>query len=487
MFANAVKNQWTVTENGMKARVSSASACVDLFYKGGSSRGQDIVPAFAAALASNEDLAMRIALWIRDARGGAGERETFRNILRYLDKTNVDLAIALMDRVPELGRWDDILVVESPRAWDYAVSMIRTALFRTSHTALCAKWMPRKGPIAVKLTKSLALSPKAYRKLIVEHTRVVETQMCNKQWSEINYEHVPSVAASRYRKAFHRNDGERYREYIGNLVSGSAKVNASVVFPHDVIKNLIDGMSWQLSEDERNFIVAQWDSLPNYISNNSVLPMVDVSGSMSSVAISPVLTALHVAVSLGLYASDKNKGVFKDLFLTFSNNPTLQKLEGNVARKIEQLTSADWEMNTNIEAAFKLILTTAVDGNVPQEHMPKYLLILSDMQFDEAIGYRGQGYLTQARSCSVFNPSAMELIKQMYKTAGYAVPKIIFWNLDDRGASSNTPVSYNETGAALVSGYSPAILKSILSGKLEDFTPETVMLETVSSERYRWK
>jgi hypothetical protein len=271
------------------------------------------------------------------------------------------------------------------------------------------------------------------------------------------------------------------------LVSGSAKVNASVVFPHDVIKNLIGGMSWQLSEDERNFIVAQWDSLPNYIGNNSVLPMVDVSGSMVSVAISPVLTALHVAVSLGLYASDKNKGVFKDLFLTFSNNPTLQKLEGNVARKIEQLTSAHWEMNTNIEAAFKLILTTAIDGNVPQEHMPKYLLILSDMQFDEATGYRGQGYLTQARSRSVFNPSAMELIKQMYKTAGYAVPKIIFWNLADRGASSNTPVSYNETGAALVSGYSPAILKSILSGKLEDFTPETVMLETVSSERYRWK
>jgi hypothetical protein len=492
MFAKAVTNQWTVTENGMKARVSSASACVDLFYRGGASRDSDIIPYFSAALATNKELAMRIALWIRDVRGGAGERETFRNILRYLDKTNVDLAIALINRVPELGRWDDMLVVESPRAWDHAVGMIQTALVmkpRTSYEAsyhgLCGKWMPRKGPIAVKLTKSMGLTPKQYRQLIVSQTNVVENQMCKKEWNRINYGHVPSVASARYRAAFRRNDGERYAQYVKDLSEGTAKVNAGAIFPHDVIKNLIDRYADSIDEVERHFTIEQWNRLPNYIGDNSVLPMVDVSGSMSGVNVSPSTTALHVAVSLGLYASDKNKGEFKDLILTFSSNPSLMRLTGNIAQKVEQLKTAHWSMSTNLEAALKLVLQVAVDGSVPQEHMPKFLLILSDMQFNEAVSSSvrpGSPFFLEAGEP---NLSAFELAKTLYAQAGYTMPKIVFWNLASRDA--NVPVSFRDQNVALVSGFSPAILKAVLSGNLEDFTPESVMMTTVMDERYRWR
>lgn len=476
MFKQAVVNQSDRTLNGMKALVTSGSASLDLFFKGGASRGQDITPTFAAALAEDVDLAMRIALWIRDVRGGAGERQIFRDILIYMERHNRSLAVALMNKAPYLGRWDDILVVKTPELWNHAVYMVKRALTLAPYDALCAKWMPRKGPIAVRLTKSLGLSPKAYRKLIVERTSVVETQMCAKEWSDINYSQVPSIAAARYRKAFYRNDTERFSQYVEALKNGdsSVKVNAGAIFPHEVIKDFLYKLQLQntFSSTEREFIVSQWNALPNHIGDSSILPMVDVSGSMNEVIGSGKGTSLRcidVAVGLGLYVADKNTGAFKDLVLTFSTQPELLHLKGDVVLKCDQLRNAHWSMSTNLHAAFDKVLQVAKEHSVPQAEMPEVLLILSDMQFDE---------------CISFDDRAYTMIKRKYEEAGYNAPKIVFWNIK---AYSNVPVSFNETGVALISGFSPAILKAVLSGGTENFTAQSIMLQTVMDSRYDWQ
>jgi len=203
-FVNAAKSQKARTANGMKALKSTASNCVDLFFKIGASRGKNIIPQFTAAYVEDMHVAMRIAQWARDVRGGAGERQLFRDILMYLDKNDPDAAVALIRKVPELGRWDDLLLpFTSNVVKDFAYSMIRDAL--NNGNGLCAKWMPRKGEQAAELRSYLGWTPKYYRKRLVELTNVVETAMCANKWDNINFNHVPSVASARYKKAFARH------------------------------------------------------------------------------------------------------------------------------------------------------------------------------------------------------------------------------------------------------------------------------------------
>jgi len=466
-FVNAVVNQEARTANGMKARKSTASKLVDLFFKIGASRGKNIVGDFTAAFVEDKEIALRIAAWSRDARGGAGERQIFRDILKHLEATDTDAAVALMRKVPEVGRWDDLLVVESSALKQFAFGMIKEAL--NADNGLCAKWMPRKGDIAVELRNYLGWTPKFYRKRLVELTKVVEQNMCANAWDEINFSHVPSVAAARYKKAFNRHT-PKYAEYVQALVKGEnpeVKVNASVAFPYDVLKGRINCYGVKFDKTELDLIQKQWEALPNYVGDANILPLVDVSGSMTCPAgKNTKLSCLEVAVSLGLYLADKNTGKFKDTFLTFSGTPQLVHLKGNINQKIDQMVKSAWAMDTNLHAAFKKILDTAVKGQVPQEEMPKMLLILSDMQFN---------------ACVTFDDSAMQMIERSYAVAGYEVPKVVFWNLN---ASDNVPVKFDESGTALVSGFSPAIVKPLLNGNLEEFTPEAIMRKTVMVDRY---
>jgi hypothetical protein len=471
-FVNAVKNQEARTTNGMKALKSSASSCVDLFFKIGASRGKNIVPDFTGAFVENRDYALRIAQWARDIRQGAGERKIFRDVLLNLVKTDQDAAIALMHKVPVLGRWDDVLVLVGTELESYAFEMVRQALEKGD--GLCAKWMPRKGDVAVKLRAFLGWSPKFYRKRLVELTKVVEQDMCANKWDEINFNHVPSVASARYKKAFARHT-PKYKEWAAKLVSDdpevakTVKVNAGAVYPYDVLKGVISAYG-RYEKANLDHIRGQWEALPNYVGDASILPIVDVSGSMACPAggynSKSKVTCLDVSVSLGLYLADKNKGAFKDTFLTFSGKPELMHLKGNILQKIEQMSRSAWEMNTNLNKAIQKILDVAVDGKVPAEEMPKVLLILSDMQFDQ---------------CARFDDSAMQMIARKYEDAGYQVPQVVFWNLN---AADNVPVKFNKNGVALVSGFSPTIVKSVLAADLEDFTPEAIMRKTIMSERY---
>jgi hypothetical protein len=462
-FVNAVINQEARTDNGMKARKSSASSVVDLFFKAGAMRGQNIVPAFTAALVEDEDLTLRLALWLRDVRGGAGERELFRQIMKHLETTRPELAKRLLAKVPDLGRWDDIFVFETPELKTAAFTMLGDAL--RDKNGLAAKWTPRQGKLAAEIRQFFGMTPKFYRKSLVEMTKVVEQQMCANKWDEINFNHVPSLAASRYKKAFKRHT-VLFEEYVEKLTNGEAgvKVNAGAVYPYDVLKG-VNYLAY--SKTELGHINAQWAALPNYVGDARILPLVDVSGSMSCLAGGKgTVSCIDVAVSLGLYLSEKNEGKFKDMFVTFSGEPELLYLRGTIVDRVNQMVRSNWGMNTDLIAALNKVLKTAVDGKVPQEEMPDMLLILSDMQFDQ---------------CAMFDDSAMESVERRFAAAGYAIPKIVFWNLNAR---DNVPVSMNKKDVALVSGFSPAIVKSVLSADTDQFTPEGIMLKTLMSERY---
>lgn len=468
-FVNAVKNQDARTANGMLARKSTANACVDLFYKIGASRGKDITKDFVAAFVEDKELALRIAQWARDARGGAGEREIFRQILKYLDKHEPTDAARLLMKVPEIGRWDDIFVVENTKAQAY--TMLGDAL--REKNGLAAKWTPRKGDVAIEIRKFFGMSPKFYRKSLVTLSKTVEQDMCAQKWDEINFSHVPSVASARYKKAFYKNATESYTAYVAALVKGTdpkVKVNAGAVFPYDVLKGVIGSYNSKYNETQLALIQKQWESLENFIGDANVLPLVDVSGSMSCRAggsgSQSATTCMDVAISLGLYMADKNKGKFKDTFLTFSGTPELLHLKGNVVQKCQQMEKSNWGMNTDLVKAMKKILDTAVKGGVPQDEMPEMLLIMSDMQFDQ---------------CAAFDDSAMKSIERQFTGAGYELPKIVFWNLN---AASNVPVKYDTRGVALVSGFSPAIMTAVLGGDTEKFTPEAIMLKAVMVDRY---
>ena len=464
-FVNAVANQEARTANGMKARKSTAKATVDLFYNIGASRGKNITGDFTAAYVENADVALRIAQWARDVRGGAGERQLFRDILVHLEKRDPDAALALLKKVPEVGRWDDIFVFTSPVLKSAAYTMLGDAL-RASN-GLAAKWTPRKGPIAAEIRAFFGMTPKQYRKSLVALTKVVETQMCAGDWDNINFSHVPSVAARNYKKAFNRHT-PAFAEYVAKLVAGdkTVKVNANAIFPHDVLKGIAHSYT-KLDKTETDYVIAQWDALPNYVGDASILPLVDVSGSMTcSAGGNTQVRCLDVAVGLGLYLADKNKGVFKDTFLTFSSKPQLVTLKGNIVEKVDQMSKSNWEMSTNLHAAMDKILSVAVKGNVPASDMPAMLLILSDMQFNQ---------------CARHDDTAMQMIERKFADAGYTMPQVVFWNLNSSG---NVPVKADKTGAALVSGFSPSIMTALLAADLDQFTPEGIMLKTVMNSRY---
>jgi len=474
-FAKAAQNYVNEvparTANGMKARATTASAVLDYFGKAGSSRGTILGREFFAAMSENEELAIRALLWTRDIRGGAGERAQFRGLLSKLEQTNPTLAGRIMHKVPELGRWDDLFAYADPINRKNAFDMIGAAL--AEGNGLAAKWMPRKGAVAAELRKHLGMTPKQYRKTLVGLTNVDETQMCAKEWDKINFSHVPSLASARYQKAFGRNASEAYAKYLRELQKPQAerdpkvKINAGAVYPYDVTKSVNKGNAAVADE--------QWKALPNYVGDARILPMVDVSGSMAwGNTGSPNLMPMDIAVSLGLYLSEKNTSDFKDMFLTFSGSPKMQILKGTLSQRMAQMQHSYWGMNTDLHKAFDQILRIAKQGNVAQEDMPQVLLILSDMQFD---------------SCTRYDDSAQQMIRRKYQEAGYEVPKIVFWNLNAGYGRDNTPVRFDrfdDRGVCHISGFSPAIMKSVLANDLEDFTPYNVMLKSLMVDRYAY-
>ena len=466
----AMQTKDSFTENGMVTNSTSLNNCVDLFFQIGAMRGQDktrLINVFTKAFGENPLHAMKLLFWARDIRGGAGERQIFRDIVTYLAENRTEILSKNLGLFAEYGRWDDLLVLVGTPLENQALGYIAKGL--EDKNGLCAKWMPRpnvrnreKKRQASALRKFLGLTPKQYRKLLVENSNTVEQLMCAREYSRIEYSKLPSKAMSDYMKAFSKRDLERFQAYLASLEKGEVKINASALFPYDVTKNLRFGNTAGANE--------QWKALPNYMEGNveRVLPLVDVSSSMNTpVGDNRNLDVMDVAISLGLYICERNVGPYQDAFITFHENPTLITVKGSLSERYRQMKSSPWGGSTNLASAFNLILDKAIKGGVPQEEMPTSMIIFSDMEFNY--------------SDRRWNETAQEMIEGKFADAGYKMPKIIYWNLASRG-DKNKPVHFDKNGTALVSGFSPSILKSVLSGK--SVTPYDMMMEVIGSERY---
>lgn len=458
----AMVTEDTVTENGMVTNSSSSNFVLDMFFKQGGSRGMseyEIEEMFSLAYNQNSSLALKSLFYNRDIRGGQGERRSFRIMFRWLCVNYPGTAARFLTLIPEYGRWDDVLCALGfyKTLDEFTADFILSAL--KSGDKLCSKWMPRDNKSGKDIAKSLmslwGLSAKSYRKLISGNTKVVENLMCKNQWAEINYNHNPSKASHQYRNAFLKHDESRYRQWLEDLSKpeSGAKVNASAIFPHNVIRPYFQGKRLD------KLVEAQWKALPSYTTeSNKVIAVCDVSGSMTG-------EPMEVCIALGIYVAERNEGIFKNGFITFSRNPELQILNGQtIHQKVNQLSRSSWQTNTNLERVFETILSAAVRGKVTEKDMPDTILIMSDMQFDQAVR----------------NPShtALKMIRSQYENAGYKLPNVVFWNLR---TSNGIPAKFDDSGVALVSGFSPSILNSVLSG---DMNPEKQMLAVLMSERY---
>jgi hypothetical protein len=455
--------QAAVTENGMVTHAGSGHPVLDFFFKMGGGRGQQdmVLQAFQQAYAYDKLLALKALFHLRDVREGMGERQLFRTCFAWLAQYDPAIAAHNLDNVPEFGRYDDLMATTGTPIEAQALTKWTQAIIKDD--ALAAKWAPREGKEhhewALKLRQALRINWKSYRQLLVSASQTVEQIMCAGNWTAVNYNHVPSQAALRYRKAFFKRDKDRYLEYINSLASGKTKINAAAVHPHEIAARIA---LYNLNIGEAELLEAQWKALPDLVkSGESFLPIVDVSGSMAG-------QPMEVAIALGIYLSERNRGEFKNQIITFSEQPRFFQLAGGLRDKVLALRSAPWGYNTNVQAVFDLILRQAQIHSLKPEDMPNNLIILSDMQFDQA--------------CPDYSLTAMELIRQKYAAVGYQVPTIVFWNLR---TSLGVPAQSDECNTQLVSGFSPNAMKAVLAKQeLPVVTPIDSMLAVLLSPRY---
>jgi len=460
---NKFRNNMILTENNAPQYESTGQHCLDLFshiatYRNGSR--QVLLQNFNKAFKENPLVAAKILFWVRAARIGGGERAVFHTIMKEIIKDSPKFIEDNAELLAQLGYWKDLYEYFDNEKVQHVIA---EAIHNKDR--LACKWAPRKGLQARILRNLLNTTNKGYRQWLKRYSETVEQQMSDAQWGDIKYQSVPGQAMRKYRKAYDRRDGDRFQEW--KLDDTKASVSAS--YPHDVIK-LICNPDWIesfLEDADFDLAEKQWKNLPDHIKEGeNILPMIDVSGSMTGL---PML----IAVSLGLYLSEHNKGSFKDTFLTFSGSPELIRLEeATLKERISRVVQADWGMNTNFEKAYRAILDNAVSFNVPQSAMPTMLLVLSDMQFDQS----QQTYSWNDHELDTPEPVHFENIRELFKAAGYEMPKVVFWNLR-ASQCEGSPARSDDTDVAMVSGFNPVLMKAILN--CEDFNPMEVMVKAL--------
>ena len=484
----AMESNNSVTENGATTHSTSSNSLTDLFFKVGGMRAateEDIVDTFIKAYCEFPHEAMKCLFYARDIRGGQGERRFFKTCIASLGKywgssNHLEKNLHL---IPEYGRWSDLEALVGTTLQGKAIALWANAILNKD--ALACKWAPRekssKRRIATLLRDYLGMNPKQYRKHLAAHSKVVESQMCAQEWSEINFSHVPSRAMSIYRKAFQRNSEDTFNEWTESLVKGEAKVNSGTLYPYEIVRSAQEGFN--ATVEQQALLSAMWESLPDYFegSERSVLPVIDVSGSMMSpinggttYGVGP--TCRDVAIGLGMYCSERTNGPFKNKFITFSEKPELVNLPKiDLLDRIASISTSSWGMTTDFQAVFDLILNAAKRQGLAQSDLPEIILVISDMEFNEAEG-GFNGHWGGRKSKTNFDAA-----KQKFEKAGYTLPQLVFWNVQSR-SSDNVPVKFDENGTALVSGFSPSIMKSILAS--EQLTPMNIVLKALNSERY---
>jgi hypothetical protein len=476
------------TANGAKAFASTKSFVLDLFSMGGAFRNRsdkEIRKLFSKAFAENPLLAMKTLFYLRDITEGQGERRFFRVALKHLALHNKEALRKNLHLVPKFGRYDDLWVLLETDLKDDVIDLVRKQLSldkNVDHPSLLGKWLPSLNASSHKTKKyakiiqeGLGLTPRQYRKMLSAlraKINIVETKLTERDYESIDYSKIPSRAGLIYRNAFYRNDRERYVKFLDNLIKGKAKINTKTLYPYDIVRKALEGYggrniwSWgkskELTPQEIQLLDSQWNNLPDFIGERkeNSIAVVDTSGSMAG-------TPIEVAISLGIYLAERNKGVFHNHFFTFSNKPQLQQIVGsNIVEKVRNLSNSDWGNSTNVEAVFRKILNVAVKNNLPQDEMIGKVIIISDMQFN---------HCTRGVDTHIFKQ-----LEKDFNEAGYKMPLLTFWNVN--AFQSNTQFTMNESGVELVSGFSPSIFKNVLSNVSK--TPYELMLEVIDSERY---
>lgn len=471
------------TENGAVSYASTMSDCLDLFATAGALRNagdEEILDRFIRAFAEDRDIALKTLFFARDIRGGLGERRFFRVIFRYLAVNYPDVAVKNIDNIAEYGRYDDILSLMDTACEQEAIAYIKAVLKDDMKSmqaqglvSLMAKWLPSVNTsnkesvrLAKKIARAMGMSDASYRKMLSSlraYIRIIENNLREKDYS-FEYEKQPSRALFKYRKAFIRNDEDRYQAFIRKAVSTPGLMNTSCLTPYDIVWAVIKGVRLGMAESEKKSLDATWNSLENYVNSDNTLVVVDGSGSMYGGR--GVLPAA-VSESLGIYFAERNKGAFKDHFITFSSNPRLIKIKGkDIFEKVQYCMSFNECSNTNIERTFDLILNTAVKNRLKQKDMPSRIIIVSDMEFDWC-----------ANDSSLTN---FENARAKFEAKGYRLPKLVFWNVNS--INRQQPVRMNEEGVTLVSGMSPQIFAMLKSDNMD---PYSFMMSVISSERYK--
>ncbi len=491
-FYEKMKNSATQkTENGATGYMTSKSALVDLNFAAGSMRNMsedEIVDRFNSAWNENDVLAMRWLFFARDIRnGGMGERRAFRAILgdlMYHNAFALDKYGYLYNYIEKYGRLDDfvnLIDIASPSQAEAIISVISAHLAADSlrmmqkkPISLLAKWMPSINTSskatkarAAKYAKAFGISHREYRGLLAQLRRyidVTEVKTSANNWSQIDYEKVSSNANLKYANAFLKHDNERRTKYLASLSKSKAKINAATLFPYDLVHKY-DCYGWRCNQQVDATVEALWKNLPDYELSNTLV-VADGSGSMCARIGNSNVTALDIANSLAIYASEHNEGEFADKYITFSGRPQFVEFNHNdsLLKKIQKARDYNECANTNIEAVFKLILNTAVKNHVPQSEMSKRILIISDMEFDDAT--HGGGWY-DVGSWETPDKALFEEIARLYANRGYKLPRLIFWNVNSR--THTVPVQENELGVALVSGFSPAIFDMVMSEKMDPY------------------
>lgn len=472
----------TYTENGGTAYRSTESYCLDMFFKAGAMRNsssQEIADTVVRAFTEDTDKAMKIIFFARDARGGLGERRFFRIAVAALVKTSPQAVQKNLRLFAEYGRFDDLCVLlDTPLEKEVAeiignqLRSDKASMAAGGKVSLLAKWMPSVNAssketrnMGRRLAALLGMSEPEYRRTLSalrKYADILENRLRERDYT-FNYEIQPSCAMFKYRNAFIRNDNERYTDYLNKVHSGEAKLHADRLFPYDIVRAAIEG---DISPKEKLSLDAAWKSLPDLTAakGENAIAVIDGSGSMTcGMGIRPI----DAALSLGIYFAEHNTGAFANHFITFSETPRLVEIKGSdIVEKSRYCSTFNEIANTNLEAVFRLILKTAVKNHVPQSELPKKIYIISDMQFDYCV--------TGGNNDVLFHS-----MRKLYHKNGYELPDIIFWNVNSR--CDALPVTRSETGAALVSGYSPAVFDMVMG---DDCSPETVMGRILSSERY---
>lgn len=476
---------YKITENGAVSHKSTLDAVYDLFALGGAYRDRTVDDKeilFKKAFSEDPDLALKCLFWMRDCRGGNGERDFFRVCFNYLCRVYPQYAENLLHFIPIMGRWDDVVYSTwNTPVWTAAIDMIRKTLdtdTKAEHPSQLAKWLPSANASSVKtktmaasVRKALGMTENQYRKtlsLLRKRINLVETTMSERRWEDIDFGKLPSKAGLKYRKAFALHQPDRYEEFLNS----NQKVNAGTLYPYEIVQKVF----CHTESFERASLNKYWENLPDYFEGKEcpILCMIDTSGSMFG-------NPMNVAISLGLYCAERNRGPFKDVFMTFSSNPQLVQIHGHdFVDKVNDIYRNSIIANTDLIKAFDLLYSIALDPTTDPADIPKTLVVISDMEIDRGTfidveNDKGDGlddFLDENRAVT-----EMERMRKKWEAASLKMPRLVYWNVDAR----NDTILDSGPDVTFVSGCSPILFKAVISDK----SGKDVMIDTLMSDRYK--